>query len=248
MDSLTLVPRDDIDTDVSSIGPATTNSNEVRVLERSIYRGPNIFSLRPMVRVRIDIGSLETSPSNTLPGFSDRMLDLLPGLRAHHCSKGHAGGFVERLETGTWFGHIAEHVALELQSLAGAAVTRGKTRSVRGRPGTYDLLVEYRDEQAALLSVRHALTFLVELLPGRTTTVRDDKILPTTRLGTDASVDDRVAEIASLVRAGALGPSTQAIVDAARRRGIPVSRLDEQSLLQLGYGRRQRRVRASITV
>jgi len=118
-----------------------------------------------MVRIRLDIGALEARPSNTLPDFSTRLLALLPGLRNHHCSKGRPGGLVERLETGTWFGHIAEHVAIELQSLAGARVSRGKTRSVPGQSGIYDVLYEYVDERAALLAGAQALQLLRGLLP-----------------------------------------------------------------------------------
>src|SRR3954466_8010113 len=138
-----MVPRDDFF--VRSIpllqrgvrtmtGP--TQPGPVRVLERAVYRGPHYFSATPMIRMRLDLGSLEHWPSDRLPGFADALLDLLPGLAEHHCSRGHRGGFVERLREGTWLGHVCEHVALELQSRAGAPVTRGKTRSVRGQPGT----------------------------------------------------------------------------------------------------------------
>ncbi len=220
---------------------------DVRVLERSIYRGPNRYSLGPMVRIRVDLGPLEARPTTSLPGFTEALLTLLPGLERHHCSKGHVGGFVERLHEGTWLGHVAEHVAIELQALAGADVTRGKTRSVRGRAGVYDVLYEYRDEQAALLAGHHALRLVIGLLPPSLARLAGTRLLPPTPLDAGASVEAIVAEIAEQIRRTALGPSTQSLVDAARRRGIPVSRLDTQSLIQLGYGARQRRIRASIT-
>lgn len=219
----------------------------VRVLERSIYRGPNIHSLQPMVRVRLDIGPLEQRPSSSLPGFTERLLELLPGLARHHCSRGREGGFIERLREGTWFGHIAEHVALELQNRAGANVSRGKTRSVRGQPGVYDVLYTFQDERAGSLAGRHAIALLASLLPSGLVEVEGLSKLGASDLGLAATLEARIAEIAAAIRASAYGPSTQAIVDAARRRGIPVTRLDDRSLIQLGQGRAQKRIRASVT-
>jgi cyanophycin synthetase len=219
----------------------------ITVLERAIYRGPNLFSRRPMVRIRVDLGQLEDRPTDTLPGFAAGLLDLLPGLERHHCSLGQAGGLVARLRDGTWLGHVAEHVAIELQNLAGASVTRGKTRSVARRSGVYDILYEYRDEQAALLAGRHALRIVAGLLPPEFAVISGDHVLPPSAIDQGSGLDAMVAEIRAAVRKTSLGPSTQAIVDAARRRGIAVTRLDEQSLIQLGYGRRQRRIRASVT-
>ena len=97
-----------------------------------MYRGPSIFAGVPMVRVTVDLGDLESYPTDRLPGFPDRLLEALPGLALHHCSTGYPGGFAERLTTGTWIGHVIEHVALELQTVAGSPAGRGKTRSVRG--------------------------------------------------------------------------------------------------------------------
>lgn len=240
----TAADTDDLGAGAASAPPVTGG---IAIVERAIYRGPNIFSRRPMVRIRADLGMLEAYPTNTLPGFASTLLALLPGLEHHHCSKGRAGGLVERMAEGTWLGHVAEHVAIELQALAGAPVTRGKTRSVAGRPGTYDILFEYRDEQAALLAGLHALRIVTNLLPAQFHTLSGEALLPATSLARDASLAAMVAEVAAALRKTSLGPSTQAIVDAARDRGIPVTRLDERSLIQLGYGRRQRRIRASVT-
>lgn len=235
--------------DEPSTGRVTAPSSDagITIIERAIYRGPNLYSRRSMVRIRVELGQLEHRPTSTLPGFNERLLAMLPGLARHHCSKGKAGGLVERLTDGTWLGHVAEHVAIELQSLAGAAVTRGKTRSVAGQPGVYDVLFEYRDAQAALLAGRHALRIVADLLPAPFQQVAGAHILPPTALGHAIDIAAVVAEIASAVRKTSFGPSTQSIVDAARRRNIPVLRLDDRSLVQFGYGRRQRRIRASMT-
>jgi cyanophycin synthetase len=200
-----------------------------------------------MVRIRVDLGMLEAHPTNTLPGFNTAVLALLPGLAEHHCSKGRVGGLIERMAQGTWLGHVAEHVALEVQSLAGAAVTRGKTRSVARHPGVYDILYEYRDEQAALLAGLHALRIVTKMLPPNFRQLSGEHLLPATTIDRDASMAAIIAEIRSALHKTSLGPSSQAIVDAARCRGIPVLRLDDRSLIQLGHGRRQQRIRASVT-
>lgn len=219
----------------------------IAIVDRSIYRGANIFSRRPMVRIRVDLGPLEERPTNTLPDFAARLLDLLPGLARHHCSLGRSGGLVERMADGTWLGHVCEHVALELQNLAGASVTRGKTRSVAGMPGVYDILYENKDEHAALLAGLHALRIVSTLLPDGLAQISGEHVLPKSSLMSGAELAAVVSEIRAALRKTALGPSTQAIVDAARRRGIPVLRLDSRSLVQLGYGKRQQRIRATVT-
>lgn len=238
---------------MSNDGPVPGPLGDIRaarplsILERAVYRGPNRFSRLPMVRIRVDLGALEDLPTDTLPGFASRLLAALPGLADHHCSKGHPGGLVERMARGTWLGHVAEHVAIELQCLAGARVKRGKTRSVAGCPGVYDILFEYRDETAALLAGLHALRVVTGLLPLEIATLTGAAVLPPSRLGPDAPIMAMVTEIRDALAKSAFGPSTQAIVDAARRRGIPVLRLDERSLVQLGHGSAQQRIRASIT-
>jgi cyanophycin synthetase len=137
----------------------------LKVVERAVYRGPHVYGPTPMVRARLDLGALEAHPSDRLPGFGDKLLHLLPSLQRHACSLGRAGGFVERLREGTWLGHVTELVAIELQSLAGCEVKLGKTRSVKGRPGVYDVLVEYREEEVARLALRLALELVEHLLP-----------------------------------------------------------------------------------
>jgi len=219
----------------------------LNVLERSIYRGPNLYSSRAMIRIQVDLGHLEHWPTNLLPCFSDRLIALLPGLKAHGCSYQHEMGFVRRLHEGTWLGHVIEHVALELQCLAGGPVTRGKTRSVKGKPGVYNIFYAYRDEGAALAAGIHAIKLVTALLPENLSAVTGLE-----RLGTVPAIDPTdvpaiVADLGDRLRRNALGPTTGALVEAAEKRGIPVMRLDDRSLIQFGYGSRQKRIRASIT-
>jgi cyanophycin synthetase len=223
----------------------------MKVLETGVYRGPHLYSHRPMVRIQVDLGRLEAAPTNLIDGFNAALLAELPGLEKHGCCYGVPGGFSRRLEEGTWMGHVVEHVALELQSLAGCPTTRGKTRSVKGRPGVYNIMYAYADEQAGLLAGRLALQIVNRLLPPALQGLEGiDLVTPVDRapgLAAVATAVEAVPLIAASARKSAFGPSTQALVDAARRRGIPVNRLNSQSLVQLGWGSRQRRLRASVT-
>lgn len=219
----------------------------LKVLERAVYRGPHIYGPTPMVRIRVDLGALEQWPSNTLDGFNAALLEALPSLERHACSLKRAGGFVERLRQGTWFGHVVEHVAIELQSRAGLAVALGKTRSVKGRPGVYDILFEYAEEQVGLLAGRFALQLAHGLLPSER-----QGMLGLERMSSEPplepfTVEAAVERLRRLERRLGLGPTTGSIVAEAKRRGIPVMRLDNQSLVQLGWGRSRQRIRASIT-
>jgi cyanophycin synthetase len=222
-------------------------SASLRVLERSVYGGPNLYSRRPMIRIRVDLGILDQYPSDRLPGLGEALRSLLPGLADHGCSYGEPGGFLRRLAEGTWLGHIIEHVAIELQTKAGAAVTRGKTRKVRGKPGQYDILYCYADAPSGLAAGRAAIELVDALLPAAMQGAAGlDRIAP----ALDSPVTDieaRVSALRAIVRKNGLGPSTAALVAEARRRHIPVFRLDKASLIQLGTGHRQRRIRASVT-
>ena len=220
----------------------------MRVVERALYRGPHLYSRRPMIRIRLDLGALESWPTDRLPGFTADLLERLPGLGDHGCSYGAPGGLVRRMADGTWLGHVIEHVALELQSLAGARTTRGKTRSVKGRPGVYDILFVYEDETLGLVAGRHAIALVAALLPEALNRVEGLDRVAADEAGLDPrDIDGVIARLKALKRRSAFGPTTQALVSAARRRGIPVQRLNEQSLVQLGWGARQRRLRASVT-
>jgi cyanophycin synthetase len=224
-------------------------SKPMRVLEVGVYRGPHLYSELPMIRIQLDLGDLEAWPTHRLTSFTDRLLSLLPGLGQHGCSFREPGGFLARLRDGTWLGHVAEHVAIELQSLAGARVTRGKTRSVKGREGVYNVLFAYEDEPVGLLAGRLALQLVDALLPaelrgleGLSEFLDRDETLPKDEF----DLERAVGELKSCAGRVGLGPTTRSLVEAARRRRIPVMRLDEFSLVQLGYGKYQKRLRASI--
>ncbi len=223
----------------------------MRVLERGVYRGANLFASMPMIRIQVDLGALEEWPSNRVSGLNEGLLKLLPGLGRHGCSYKEPGGFVRRLEDGTWLGHVTEHVALELQSLIGPRVTRGKTRSVKGKPGVYNVMFAYEEETVGLLAGRLALQLVDSLLSPGLRGVRGlDRVCeaddPLTRDGA-FNLDAALDQLQRQHRRVALGPTTQSLVREAERRGIPAIRLDDKSLVQLGTGRHQKRIRASIT-
>jgi len=233
------------------LAPVNKIHLKMRVLEKGVYRGPHLYSHTPMIRIQIDLGELEQWPSNRLPDFTGRLLALLPGLQKHGCSYGRPGGLVQRLQDGTWLGHIVEHVALELQSMAGFAATRGKTRSVKGRPGCYNVMYSYREENVGLLAGRLALELVSTLLPEHLRGVEGLDLLNVEEgaIAEDgSSVEHAVERLKRVGRKTALGPTTASIVEEAERRNIPVMRLDDRSsLIQLGYGSRQKRIQASMT-
>jgi cyanophycin synthetase len=203
---------------------------DLKILQAQVFRGPNYYSYEPAIRLLVDLGSLEQWPSNTLEGFNEALVEMLPGLAEHSCSVGRPGGFVERLKEGTWLGHVAEHVALDLQRETGAHVYRGKTRSAE-TPGQYNIIYGYGEEQVGLAAGRLAVRLVNHL-------VEPDPQF------------DFIAELERLILLAervAFGPSTQAVIDEATSRDIPYLRLNEQSLVQLGQGKYQKRVRATMT-
>jgi cyanophycin synthetase len=205
-------------------------SADLKIVQAQVFRGPNYYSYDPAIRLLVDLGSLEHWPSNTLEGFTEALVEMLPGLAEHSCSVGRPGGFVERLKDGTWVGHVAEHVALDLQRETGAHVYRGKTRSAE-TPGQYNIIYGYGEEQVGLAAGRLAVRLVNHLVEA------DPKF-------------DFIAELERLILLAervAFGPSTQAVIDEAASRDIPYLRLNEQSLVQLGQGKYQKRVRATMT-
>jgi cyanophycin synthetase len=203
---------------------------ELRIVETRVYRGPNYWSYDPAIKLIVDLGVLEAFPSNTIPGFVDGLLELMPAVGQHSCSTGRPGGFESRLREGTWLGHVAEQVALQLQRDAGTEVGRGKTRST-GQPGRYHVVYSYAEESVGLAAGRMAVRFVNHLVEADPTF-------------------DFVAEFEKLVllaERSAFGPSTQALLDEAALRDIPYIRLNDQSLVQLGHGVYQKRIRATMT-
>lgn len=217
------------------------------VLECRVYRGPHLYSHIPMIRIQADLGELEEWPTNRLQGFTEKLLALLPSLHQHTCSTGKTGGFVKRLQDGTWLGHVIEHVAIELQSLAGMPVTRGKTRSVKGRRGCYNIMYHYVSEEVGLYAGRMALDVVASLLEPRFACFRNADKVYAPRANAAFDFADAMAGLKYLVNMEKLGPTTQALVDEAERRNIPWRKLDDRSLVQFGTGRYQKVVRASIT-
>ena len=140
-------------------GPAPT----LRILETRVLRGPNIWWRSPAITLLVDLGELEDWPSNKIPGFNEALIALIPSLEDHACSLGRRGGFVSRLEDGTWLGHVGEHVAIELQSMAGTEAHLGKTRSAGGR-GRYSVVYEYRDEDVGKEAGRLAVALVNHLV------------------------------------------------------------------------------------
>jgi cyanophycin synthetase len=209
-------------------GPAQP---DLAIVETRVYRGPNVWSYDPAIHLLVDLGSLEDHPTNTIPGFVDGLLELLPDLAEHSCSRGRKGGFGERLREGTWLGHVTEHVALQLQQEAGFDIRRGKTREVPGQPGRYNIVFGFGDERVGLASAKLAVRLVNHLVR------------------TDPEMDFQAELEAYLLQAErtAFGPSTQAILDEAVSRDIPWIRLNEHSLVQLGQGVHQKRIRATMT-
>jgi cyanophycin synthetase len=203
---------------------------DLRILQTQVFRGPNYWSYDPCIRLLVDLGSLEEWPSNTLKGFNEGLLEMLPGVGEHSCSVGRRGGFRERLEDGTWVGHVAEHVAIELQRESGAQIYRGKTRGA-GPPGQYNVIFGYWEERVGLQAGELAVRLVNHLVSA------------------DSAFDflGDLERLILLAERRAFGPSTQAILDEAASRDIPYLRLNEQSLLQLGQGKYQQRIRATMT-
>ncbi|MEO7085479.1 MAG: acetate--CoA ligase family protein, partial [Gemmatimonadaceae bacterium] len=213
----------------------------MEVLDRSTYVGPSHYAHFPVIRLELDIGALEEWPTRRLgDGFISSLLDALPGLREHGCSFGEPGGFVRRMTEGdgTWLGHVLEHVAIELQNVAGVKVTFGKTRGT-DRPGVYDVVFEYEQEDVGIEAADVALDLLHSLLPR--------ELRPATLADRAFDLAARRDDFIRYAQRRALGPSTASIVRAAEARGIPWIRLNAQSLIQLGYGCHQQRIQATIT-
>lgn len=214
----------------------------MNILETSVYRGPNVYALFPVIRHKVDIGVLEDWPTGRMgEDFVDPLIAALPSLHEHGCSYGAPGGFIRRLreDEGTWFAHVWEHVAIEIQNIAGADVTFGKTRSA-DEAGVYNMVFEFEEERVGLEAADLALKFLTSLLP-------EDLVAPENRIE-DFDFD---SELESFIRSAqrlALGPSTASLVKAAKERDIPYMRLNNySSLIQLGHGRYQKRIQATIT-
>ncbi|MFV8754199.1 cyanophycin synthetase [Nannocystaceae bacterium ST9] len=213
----------------------------MKILEQRIYRGPNVYAHFPVIRLRVDLGALEQWPSAKIPGFTEGLLAALPGLAEHGCSYSEEGGFLRRLreEEGTWLGHVLEHVAIELQNRAGANVTFGKTRGA-GPLGEYFVVYQFAEEKVGESAGKLALRLLHSLLPAD---------LVTDEMRGEGPLDfvEELEELIAFAQRRQLGPSTGSLVKAAEARDIPWLRLNDQSLVQFGHGRYQKRIQATVT-
>ncbi len=214
----------------------------MKIVSTNVYVGPNIYAHFPVIRHVLDLGDLEDWPTGRLgKDFVDPLLDNLPGLHEHGCSYKEPGGFVRRLkeDKGTWLGHVMEHVAIELQNIAGYPVTFGRTRSVDGQPGHYDMVFQYHDDAVGREASQLSLALLHSLLPA--------EVKPDDAPGDDWEFAEKRDSFIRYAQRRAFGPSTASLVRAAEERDIPWIRLNRQSLVQFGHGKYQRRIQATTT-
>ncbi|HEY1042417.1 MAG TPA: cyanophycin synthetase [Telluria sp.] len=203
----------------------------MKIVEQRFLRGPNLYARKPCMLAIIDLQSLHDVASSHIEGFTDRLVAMVPSLYEHRCSVGHAGGFIERLREGTYMAHIAEHLTLELQCLVGNEVGYGRAREVRGKPGLYRVVCAYKSEKVVAMAFDIALALIEALAAGR-----------------DFDLQGRLADLRRLAERCAIGTSTAAVLEAARKRGIPFQRMTEDAnMFQLGWGSKQRRIQATTT-
>ncbi|MFL5752892.1 MAG: cyanophycin synthetase [Bacteroidia bacterium] len=203
----------------------------MKLIDLKIMRGPNYWSnyRHQLIVLRLDLEDLEDFPTNKINGFSERLEALIPSLYSHRCSEGHEGGFFERVKEGTWMGHVIEHVALELQWLAGMECGYGRTRSTREK-GIYHVTYAYQIDEAGIYAGKAAIAIAEKLIAGKPCDINND-----------------IEILKSILKRKGLGPTTMSIIKEARQRGIPFRRLSNDSLILLGQGIHQKKIRASIT-
>lgn len=206
----------------------------MRILKTQTLRGPNYWSIRrsKLIVMQLALEELTEKTSNEIPGFYEGVVKVLPSLIEHHCSRGHRGGFLERIKEGTLMGHIIEHIALELQELAGMPVGFGRTRET-STPGVFDVVFEYVEEQAGRYAGRAA--------------VRLCKSIVETGTYPNSELEQDLSDLKELYNNSALGPSTETIIKEAEARKIPWMWLSARAMLQLGYGVRQKRIQATLS-
>lgn len=206
----------------------------MRILKTQTFRGPNYWSIRrnKLIAMILDLEELTEVKSNDIPGFYDGLVQVLPSIIEHHCSRGHQGGFLERVTEGTLMGHIVEHVALELQELAGMPVGFGRTRETSTQ-GVFNVVFEYVEEQAGRYAGRAA--------------VRLCKSIVETGTYSASELEQDLIDLQELNANAALGPSTETIIKEAEARKIPWMWLSARAMLQLGYGAKQKRIQATLS-
>ncbi len=203
----------------------------MKIREIRAMRGPNYWSIRrhKLIVMKLDLQEMEELPSNKIDGFSERVEKMFPTMYAHECSEGHPGGFFKRVQDGTWMGHVVEHIALEIQTLAGMDVGFGRTRS-SSEHGVYNVVFAYMEEKVGIFAARAAVRITEALAANEPYDLEED-----------------IQNMREIREDERLGPSTGSIVDEAKGRGIPWIRLNRHSLVMLGYGVNQKRIQATVT-
>ena len=203
----------------------------MKIVEIKILRGPNYWSnfRNKLIAMKLDLEELEELPTNKIDGFAERIEKLLPTMFSHRCSRGNEGGFFERVVEGTWMGHVIEHIALEIQTLAGMECGFGRTRGT-GAPGVYNVVFSYMEENVGIYAAKASVKIAEALIEG-----------------SEYDLELDIRTMREMREKDRFGPSTGSIVDEAVARDIPYIRLNNQSLVQLGYGKNQVRFRATMT-
>ena len=203
----------------------------MKIVSINAMKGPNYWSVRrhKLIVMVLDLEEMEEYPSNKIDGFYDRLVTMFPSMYEHRCSVGTEGGFFERVKEGTWMGHIIEHIALELQTLAGMDVGFGRTRGY-GEVGVYNVVFAYLEENVGRYTAEKSVAICEALIKGEAYDLSED-----------------IQTMREMREESRLGPSTGSIVDEAASRGIPWIRLNKYSLCQLGYGANQKRIQATVT-
>ncbi|MFN7847343.1 MAG: cyanophycin synthetase [Bacteroidota bacterium] len=203
----------------------------MKIIDIKAMRGPNYWSIRrhKLIVMKIDLEEMEEMPTNKIDGFAERLEKMFPTMYEHQCSENKPGGFFQRVQEGTWMGHVIEHVALEIQTLAGMDTGFGRTRTT-GEHGIYNVVFNYEEEKVGIYAAKAAVRICQAIADNQNYDLADD--IQTMR---EIREDER------------LGPSTGSIVDEAKSRGIPWIRLNRHSLVQLGYGVNQKRIQATVS-
>lgn len=203
----------------------------MKIVEIKVLKGPNYWSVRrtKLIQMKLDLEEMEQRPTNSIDGFRQRLEKMFPTMIEHRCSVGHRGGFFERVDEGTWMGHVIEHIALEIQTLAGMDVGFGRTRTANEKEGVYYVCFTYMEEDAGVYAAKASV-----------------RIAQAVTDGVEYDLDEDIQKLREIREDTRLGPSTGCIVDEAAKRNIPYIRLNKQSLVQLGYGVNQKRIRATI--
>lgn len=202
----------------------------MEILDIKVMKGPNYWSVRRhnLIVMLLDLQEMEQRPTNTIPGFLERLQELIPSMYSHRCSEEVEGGFFIRIKEGTWMGHVIEHIALEIQTLAGMDVGFGRTRE-SDVPGVYHVVFSYYEAKAGIQAAKASVAIAEALIEGK-----------------PYDLEAEIQNLREIREQDRLGPSTGSIVSEAERRKIPWIRLNRHSLVQLGYGKNQKRIQATI--